>query len=71
MYVMLESLSKVEREVYDLILRTGEVMVGDIPSKKAGAIPSLVNKGLVEIEKRKINYQTTKKSKFVRIRGTE
>ena len=71
MYVMLESLSKVEREVYDLILRTGEVMVGDIPSKKAGAIPSLVNKGLVEIEKRKINNQTTKKSKFVRIRGTE
>jgi len=68
---MLESLSKVEREVYDLILRTGEVMVGDIPSKKAGAIPSLVNKGLVEIEKRKINHQTTKKSKFVRIRGTE
>lgn len=71
MYAMLESLSKVEREVYDLILRTGEVMVGDIPSKKAGAIPSLVNKGLVEIEKRKINHQTTKKSKFVRIRGTE
>ena len=71
MYVMLESLSKVEREVYDLILRTGEVMVGDIPSKKAGAIPSLVNMGLVEIEKRKINNQTTKKSKFVRIRGTE
>jgi hypothetical protein len=70
-YAMLESLSKVEREVYDLILRTGEVMVGDIPSKKAGAIPSLVNKGLVEIEKRKINHQTTKKSKFVRIRGTE
>ncbi len=68
---MLESLSKVEREVYDLILRTGEVMVGDIPSKKAGAIPSLVNKGLVEIEKRKINHQTTKKSKFVRIRGTK
>ena len=71
MYAMLESLSKVEREVYDLILRTGEVMVGDIPSKKAGAIPSLVNKGLVEIEKRKINNQTTKKSKFVRIRDTE
>jgi len=46
-------------------------MVGDIPSKKAGAIPSLVNKGLVEIEKRKINNQTTKKSKFVRILGTE
>ena len=62
---MLESLSKVEREVYELVLRTGEVMAKDIPFKIAGAIPSLVNKGLVKIQKRQVHLQTSKKCKFI------
>jgi len=67
-YTMLESLSKIEREVYNLIFRTGEVMAKDIPSKMAGAVPSLVNKGLVKIDKRPVHNQTTRKCKFICIR---
>ncbi len=32
---MLDSLTRVEREVYELVLRAGELMAKDIPLKKA------------------------------------
>jgi len=64
-HFMIESLSKVEREVYDIVLKTGEVMARDIPFKLAGAVPSLVNKGLIVVQKRRIHNQTSKKGKFL------
>jgi len=62
-------LSTVEREVYELIERAGEVMTSQIPRKKAGAIPSLVEKGLVEVFKRSLSPRNAKKIKFVRAIG--
>jgi hypothetical protein len=38
---VLESLSQVERAVYELILRAGDLMAKDIPFKMAGVIPLL------------------------------
>ena len=59
-------LSPIEREVYDFIKRSGEVITTQIPSRKAGAIPNLVKKGLVEIFKRSLSPWKPKKKKFVR-----
>ncbi len=66
---MLKSLSDVEREVYELIMRAGELMTKDIPIKKAGVIPSLVRKGLVEVFKRPVSVMRVKKHKFLRVRS--
>ncbi len=63
---MLKSLSDVEREIYELIMRAGELMTKDIPIKKAGVIPSLVRKGLVEVFKRPVSVMRGKKHKFLR-----
>jgi hypothetical protein len=50
------------REVYDFIKRSGEVITKQIPQAKAGAIPNLVNKGLVEVVKRSLSPWNTKKT---------
>jgi predicted flap endonuclease-1-like 5' DNA nuclease len=42
-------------------------MTAQIPPKKAGAIPSLVNKGLIEVVKRRITPRTERKTKFVKL----
>jgi hypothetical protein len=61
-----ELLGPAEKEVYELIKRAGEIMTSQIPSKKAGAIPSLVNKGLIEVVKRRTTPWKEKKNKFVK-----
>jgi hypothetical protein len=63
----LDELGPVEKEVYELIKRTGEIMTVQIPATKAGAIPSLVNKGLIEVFKRRNSPWKEKKAKFVRL----
>ena len=65
---MIESLSKVEKEVYELIAGAGMLMAKDIPFKKAGAIPSLVKKGLIQVLKKQIHSGTDKKCKFLCIK---
>lgn len=60
-------LSPIEQEVYDYIKRSGEIITTQIPRKKAGAIPNLVKKGLVEVFKRSLSPWNPKKIKFVRI----
>lgn len=67
---MFEHLTRVEREVYELILRAGEVMTKDISFKKAGAVPSLVRKGLVEVYKRPVSAMSEKRLKFLRVKKT-
>lgn len=62
-------LSPVELEVYEFIERSGEVMTSQIPRKKAGAIPNLVEKGLIEVFKRSLSPWNAKKIKFVRVIG--
>lgn len=66
---MLESLTELEREVYELIKRAGELMTKDVPIKKAGVIPSLVHKGMVEVYKRSVSFMGGKKHKFLRVKG--
>lgn len=66
---MSRELSQVEREVYELIERLGEVMTAQIPRKKAGAVPRLVSEGLVEVFKRSLSPRNAKKTKFVRLAG--
>jgi hypothetical protein len=62
-----EYLSRVEREIYELILRSGELMAKDVPFKKA-VVPSLVRKGLVEVYKKPVSALSGKKCKFLCIR---
>jgi len=63
---MQEDLTEVEREVYALIQRGGDLMAKDVPFKMAGAVPSLVRKGLVEVYKRPASSSSQKKQKFLR-----
>ena len=68
---VLESLSQVERAVYELILRAGDLMAKDVPYKMAGVIPSLVKKGLVEAYKRHATPDSRKKQTFLRAKKRE
>ena len=60
-------LTSIEKEVYELIRRAGEIMTHQIPPKKAGAIPNLVNKGLVEVFKKRLSPFRNKKIKYAKI----
>ncbi len=68
---LLEGLTDVEREVYELILRAGDIMAKAIPFKLAGAVPRLVRKGLVEVYKRPASSNSRKKQKFLRAKRQE
>ena len=68
---MLDSLTRVEREVYELVLRAGELMAKDIPLKKAGVVPSLVRKGLLEVYKKHASPTSPKKLKYLRLKKTD
>ncbi len=68
---MLESLSQVERAVYELILRAGDLMAKDIPLKMAGVIPRLIEKGLVEASRRHATPGSKKKQTFLKVKKRE
>ena len=68
---MLESLSKVERAVYELILNAGDLMAKDVPLKMAGVIPSLVKKGLVEAYRKPATPDSRKKQTFLKAKKRE
>ena len=68
---MLESLSQVERAVYELILRARDLMAKDIPYKMAGVIPNLVKKGLVEAYRRHATPGSRKKQTFLKVKKRE
>ena len=65
---MKNELGPIEREVYDFIKRSGEVITSQIPQKKAGAIPNLINKGLVEVIKKNLSTWKTKKIKLIKVK---
>ncbi len=68
---MLENLSQVERAVYELILRAGDLMAKDIPFKMAGVIPSLKRKGLVEAYRRPATPGSRKKQTYLKAKKRE
>ena len=68
---MIESLSKIERAVYDLILSAGDLMAKDVPSKMTGVIPSLKRKGLSETYKLPATPGSRKKQTFLKAKKRE
>lgn len=64
-------MTPLEREIYELILRVGDLMAKDVPLKKAGVIPSLVRKGLVEVYKRPVSSMSKKTHKYIRVKAQE
>ena len=68
---MLENLSRVERAVYELILRAGDLVAKDVPSKMAGVIPSLKRRGLIESYKRPATPGSSKKQTFLKTKKRE
>ncbi len=68
----LENLSRIERETYDFIKNAGEIQTRNLPNRRIyGAIPSLKNKGLVEVYKKYTSNFRRKKKKFVKIRNKD
>ena len=69
---MSKDLTPLERQVYELIKRSGEIMITDVPNKLRGVIPNLVNKGLVEVYKRRTSqWSGQKKRKFLRVKEAQ
>ena len=58
-------LSPVEQRVFEKITQ-GEVMCKQFSPKESGAIPGLIQKGLVEVYKKNVSPYKVKKAKFVR-----
>jgi hypothetical protein len=56
-----------EMKVYMFIKKHGELLTTNIPPKMMGAIPSLKNKGLIEVFKHRTSIWNSKKRKRVRI----
>jgi len=64
---ILENLSTIERETYDIIKGSGEIQTRNLPDKRMiGAVASLKDKKLVEIYKRYTSIYRRRKKKFVR-----
>ena len=67
---MLSKLTEFEKEVYDFIKGHAEILTSNIPTRMSGAIPSLKNKGVIEVFKKGTSRWTSKKRKFARIKGS-
>jgi len=63
-----ENLTPTEKNLYEFIRKSGEVMTSNLPPKMMGALPQLIRKGLVEIYKKQTTPWSTKKKKFVRVK---
>lgn len=68
---MSEGLTEFEREVYNFIKERGEILTSNIPPRMMGAVPTLKNKGLVEVYKRRTSPWGSKKRKFVKAKATK
>ncbi len=63
---MSEDLTPFEEEVYELIKRSSELLTTDVPSRMRGAIPHLIEEGLVEVYKKPTSPWSSKKRKYLR-----
>ena len=59
--------SPAERRVYDLVCK-GDVMCKQIPPRDSGAIPGLIQKGILEIYTKQVSPIRNKKLKFLRLK---
>ena len=60
-------LSPAEQKVYDLVCN-GDIMCKQLSQWESGAVPNLINKGLVEVYKRYSSNKKTKKLKYIRLK---
>ncbi len=67
---MSKKLTDFERKAYSFIKKRGEMLTTSIPPKMMGAVPTLKNKGLVEVFKKSTSEWSSKKRKFVKIKNT-
>lgn len=58
-------LSQVEKRVYDMVCQS-EVMCRQFSPQESGAVPGLIQKGLVEVYKKNVSPYRVKKIKYVR-----
>jgi len=64
--ILSENLTPLEKEVYELIKKSSEVLTTDIPPRKRGVVPRLVEKGLVEAYKKPTSPWSPKKRKYLK-----
>lgn len=62
-----QNLGATEKKTYNFIKNAGEIQTTNLPKSMWGAIPSLKNKGLLEIFKRYTSYFRSRKKKFVKV----
>lgn len=58
-------LTPAERRIYELVCQ-GDIMCKQISQLDSGAIPSLIQKGLVEVYSRPVSSTRDKRLKFLR-----
>lgn len=63
---MSEHLTLLEKEVYELIRKSSEILTTDVPPRMRGAVPHLIEKGLVEAYKKPTSPWSSKKRKYLR-----
>jgi hypothetical protein len=63
---MERDLPEIEKRALEFIQTHGIVMTKEMPKNLSGAVPNLINKGLIEIFKQKISPLKGKKHKFVK-----
>jgi uncharacterized membrane protein len=61
---MFSKLTEFEKTVYDFIKGHGEILTSNIPTRISGAIPSLENKGVIEVFKKNTSSWISKKKKI-------
>ena len=59
-------LTPLEKEVYELIRKSSELLTTDVPSRLRGAVPRLIEKRLVEVYKKPTSPWSPKKRKYLR-----
>lgn len=68
---MSDRLTDFEKEVYDFIKGRGELLTSNMPTRMSGTIPSLKNKGVVEVFKKSTSRWASRKRRFVRTKGSK
>ena len=66
-FTLSDRLTDFEEKVYLFIKDRGEVLTSDLPHRMMGAIPNLNNKGLIEVNKKRVTPWASKKRKYVRV----
>ena len=65
----MKELSELQSQTYNYIKEVGEIQTTNLPDKTMlGAIPNLVELGLVEVFKKYTSYYRIRKKKFVKIK---